>query len=119
MYCMHMIDSGRFEELRAIMGQDFAILIDQAVLDMQAPLATLARVCAGGAEQGEIGFALHTLYGIASNIGCTEICAHCTEGRKALDAGQFDASVAQVIMAEIEACRATLVCAVTDPAQKG
>lgn len=103
-----MLNMDRIEELRAIMGEDFRRLIAQALQDMQAPLEALQRASRGETDPAPVGFALHTLQGIASNIGCTDIAARCAEARDALDAGRFGPAMARDILAAIEACHAKL-----------
>lgn len=108
MYWLLMLDDDRIQELRRIMGAQFRTLIAQALADTQAPATVLTRVTEGSVDAADLGFALHTLHGIASNIGCTEISALCAEGLRALDTGAFDPDIARLITRAVDACRAQM-----------
>ncbi len=108
LYGVSMLNMDRIEELRAIMGADFEHLIAQALQDMQVPLAALERAASGETDPERLGFALHTLQGIASNIGCTDIAERCSRSRDALDADQFTAAMARSIIDAIAACQEKL-----------
>ena len=108
LYGEAMLDMNRIQELRAIMGADFERLIAQALQDMQVPLTVLERAASGETDPERLGFALHTLQGIASNIGCTDIAERCSRSRDALDADQFTAAMARSIIDAITACQEKL-----------
>jgi len=72
------LDSLVLDELRAVLGEDFAVLVSTFVTDSDKRLSAL-RAAAAAADAGKLREAAHSFKGSALNMGARQLSALCRD----------------------------------------
>ena len=108
---MEVINHEALLELKDVMEDDFALLIETFLTDAPERIEELKKIVSGGGVQAEMEKPAHTLKGSSSNIGAMKLSAVCAGLVDQIRAGSVadpQASIA-AIEAELEVAKEVLL----------